>query len=74
MKDLKWTPEYVEDKLLFCGCLYEGCLQKIADAHNESIDQLVKDRDYFQKLHGMEFKARVRLEETLDKLRDLHFT
>lgn len=35
----KWTAGYVEENLLFMGCLYEGCSQKIADAHNAALEQ-----------------------------------
>lgn len=38
--DSEWTPGYVENELLFEGCLFEGCYQKIADAHNAACKQV----------------------------------
>ena len=79
MKDLKWTVKELDfgfwglyrapHDLISRDFHDEGSANVVKDAHNESIDQLIKDRDYFQKLHDMEFKARTTLEARYQDMR-----
>ncbi len=74
----EWTPEYVENELLFEGCLFEGCFKKIADAHNAALAaaqwQIEMDTECIERIrnHGMKMELQLAAErEKLNAIKEL---